>query len=113
MAERVLASRKAPAHFPLLSLSWSPDGSTIAVPGAQRERLHAEMVFVDAATGKERVVDTPELARDYPGRLGGYPTARVFSSTRRTRAENVEPGLVTCRIPKARLDARLTNDLDV
>ena len=60
MATRVLASRKAPAHFPLLSLSWSPDGSTIAVPGAQRERLHAEMVFVDAATGKERVVDTPD-----------------------------------------------------
>jgi Tol biopolymer transport system component len=60
MAVRVLASRKGPATYPLLSLSWSPDGRTIAVPGTQEGRLHGELVFVDAESGKERVLDTPD-----------------------------------------------------
>jgi Tol biopolymer transport system component len=60
MAVKVLDSRKGPASFPLLSLSWSPDGRTIAVPGTQEGRLHGELVFVDAESGKERVVDTPD-----------------------------------------------------
>ena len=60
LSAKVLAKRAAPRSFPLLSVSWSPDGRTIAVPGAFEGRLHAEMVFVDAETGTERVVDAPE-----------------------------------------------------
>jgi len=60
LATRAVASRKAPARFPLLSLAWSPDGRIIAVPGSQDGRLHAELVFVDAESGKETVLDTPD-----------------------------------------------------
>ncbi len=58
--QRKLVTRKRPAEFPLLGLAWSPDGRTIAVTGAHDGQLRGEIVAVDAATGAERMVATPD-----------------------------------------------------
>jgi Tol biopolymer transport system component len=59
MTPRELVRRKGQESFPLVSVAWSPDGRTIAVPGTHDGRLHGEIVFVDSASGTPRVVETP------------------------------------------------------
>jgi Tol biopolymer transport system component/tRNA A-37 threonylcarbamoyl transferase component Bud32 len=58
--QRKLATRKAPASFPLFSSAWSPDGKTILATGLHDGQLRGELVAVDVATGAERVLPTPE-----------------------------------------------------
>ena len=57
--QRKLAVRKIPLEFPLLGLSWSPDGKTIAATGSNVADLSGQVVLVDAASGTERVLPTP------------------------------------------------------
>jgi len=57
---RKLATRKSPAEFPLFGVSWSPDAKTIVATGAQDGQLRGEIVAVDAATGAERVLPSPD-----------------------------------------------------
>ncbi len=59
MTARELARRKDSENFLLESIAWSPDGRTIAVPGTHAGRVHAEVVYVDSASGAQRVVETP------------------------------------------------------
>jgi Tol biopolymer transport system component len=58
--QRKLAVRKSPLAFPLVGLSWSPDGKTIAATGTNERELLGQVVLVDVATGAERVVPTPK-----------------------------------------------------
>ena len=58
--QRKLAVRKIPLEFPLLGLSWSPDGKTIAATGSNVADLSGQVVLVDAASGTERVLPTPQ-----------------------------------------------------
>ena len=59
MTARELTRRKDAESFLLQSIAWSPDGRTIAVPGTNSGRVHAEVVFVDSTSGAQRVVETP------------------------------------------------------
>ena len=59
-SQRKLATRKRPADFPLLGVAWSPDGKTIVASGAHDGQLRGEIVAVDAATGAERLIATPD-----------------------------------------------------
>jgi len=58
--QRKLATRTRPADFPLLGVAWSPDGKTIAASGAHDGQLRGELVAVDATTGAERLIATPD-----------------------------------------------------
>ena len=57
--QRKLATRKRPLAFTLVSLAWSRDGKTIAATGTREGELNGQVVLVDAASGTERVLETP------------------------------------------------------
>jgi len=77
--ERVLVTRRRPAVVyngtragsPTVRPAWSPDGKTIAVYGAvtggSENGTLQQMIFVDVATGGERVVALPAMAGDPQG----------------------------------------------
>jgi Tol biopolymer transport system component len=57
---RQLAVRSRPLQYPLQGIAWSRDGKSIAVSGANEEELRGQVVIVDAASGAERVLPTPD-----------------------------------------------------
>ncbi len=76
--ERVLATRRRPALFyngnragnPSVRPAWSPDGRTIALYGAvsgSEGATQQQMIFVDVATGAERVVSLAALGGEPQG----------------------------------------------
>jgi Tol biopolymer transport system component len=54
--EKTLATRKAPGRFNLQSLAWSPDGRVIAISVQRADTLQADVVLVDAETGKDSIL---------------------------------------------------------
>jgi Tol biopolymer transport system component len=53
---KTLGTRKAPNRYRVQSVAWSPDGKTIAALADRGEALQADVLVVDAATGKETVL---------------------------------------------------------
>lgn len=58
--QRQLATRKRPLLYVLEGLAWSPDGKSIAATGANRTELRGQVVIVDAKSGAEQVLPTPD-----------------------------------------------------
>jgi serine/threonine protein kinase len=110
--ERVLAIRKSPRpHFslsqagnPNVRPAWSPDGRVIALIGTDEASLLA--LFVDAATGSERVVALSEL-----GSISGpaWVDAAALVVTATTKQGGLQQ-LWRLSYPAGQL-TRLTNDL--
>ena len=110
--ERILAVRTSPRRYLNLSVvgnpnvrpAWSPDGRVIALIGSDETSL--QVLFVDAATGSERVVALSELGA-ITGPAWIDPGALVVTAT-------VEQGLLQqiwrLSYPAGQL-TRLTNDL--
>ena len=85
---RKLATRKRPAEFPLFGVAWSPDAKTIVATGAQDGQLRGEIVAVDAATGAERVLPSPDWRQ--VNRVAWLPDGSASSSTRRSPPPNLQ-----------------------
>jgi eukaryotic-like serine/threonine-protein kinase len=118
--ERVLATRRRPALFyngnragnPSVRPAWSPDGRTIAlygaVSGGSEGVTQQQMIFVDVATGAERVV--PLAA------VGGEPQGLAWLDGESLLANHSTQGgapeqLWRLSFTDGRL-SRLTNDLN-
>jgi DNA-binding winged helix-turn-helix (wHTH) protein/Tol biopolymer transport system component len=110
--ERVVARRRRPAVFqsiangPAIAPAWSPDGTTIALPGSDSVDgvLAMEMVFVNVADGLERIMTRP--AGNAAG-LGWLDDKTLVLSA---PAASGLPQLWRLSYPDGRL-SRLTNDL--
>jgi Tol biopolymer transport system component len=66
--ERVLATRSGDKQFhtipnDLTPPAWSPDGKTIAVSGADRSLLEAQVVLIDTTSGAERALNVGAAVR--------------------------------------------------
>jgi serine/threonine protein kinase len=117
--ERVLATRRRPAVFyngnrignPSVRPAWSPDGRTIALYGAvsgSEGATQQQMIFVDVATGAERVVSLAAL--------GGEPQGLAWLDSESLLANHSAQGgapeqLWRLSSRDGRL-SRLTNDLN-
>jgi Tol biopolymer transport system component len=117
--ERVLATRRRPALFyngnrsgnPSVRPAWSPDGRTIALYGAvsgSEGATQQQMIFVDVATGAERVVSLAAL--------GGEPQGLAWLDNESLLANHSAQGgapeqLWRLSSRDGRL-SRLTNDLN-
>jgi dipeptidyl aminopeptidase/acylaminoacyl peptidase len=117
--ERVLAARRRPALFyngnragnPSVRPAWSPDGRTIALYGAvsgSDGATQQQMIFVDVATGAERVVSLAAL--------GGEPQGLAWLDSESLVANHSAQGgapeqLWRLSSRDGRL-SRLTNDLN-
>jgi serine/threonine protein kinase len=118
--ERVLATRRRPALFyngnragnPSVRPAWSPDGRTIAlygaVAGGSEGVTQQQMIFVDVATGAERVVSLAAV--------GGEPQGLAWLDGESLLANHSAQGgapeqLWRLSFTDGRL-SRLTNDLN-
>ena len=117
--ERVLATRRRPAFYyngnrvgnPSVRPAWSPDGRTIALYGAvsgSEGATQQQMIFVDVATGAERVVSLAAL--------GGEPQGLAWLDSESLLANHSAQGgapeqLWRLSSRDGRL-SRLTNDLN-
>ena len=106
--QRALATRKAPADFPLLGVAWSPDGKRIAATGAHQDKLRGEIVIVDVASGLEQILQTPDWRQ--VSRVAWLPDGSGLLVNAQESAGESSTQIFLVSYPSAEA-RRITNDL--
>ena len=106
--QRELIARSRPLAYPLLGLSWSPDGKTIAVTGRNTEELRGQIAIVDVASSTETILPTPDWRQ--VSRVAWLPDGSGLLVNAQESAGESSNQIFLARYPSGE-SRRLTNDL--